>query len=151
MAELRNFIKNFNFEIEVNGRQQVIVQDVQEPTQEAEISEHGGANGPVKTPGRAMISELVITCLQRSDDRDAWFDTLYNRVQNRRTGTGSLWEDITQRIVVRKLAPNGRVVSVNEYLGCWLQKVEPGALSRTSSDNFNFVLTFVVNEKRVLL
>lgn len=146
MANVANPAKVFNFRVEMDGKDQWEVQEVNIPDTEVEVVEHGDANSKVKTAGMIKVGDLVMKNLVPLPlGSDADWDWLM-KVQNPTTGSGQLPDEYKKVIIIKQLLPDNKT-TVQSWvcIGTFPKKISNTPFSRTSSENRIKELTLSVD------
>lgn len=149
MASVENPIKVFKFQIEMDGLLQMEAQTMTLPTMEIEATEHGDTNHSIKTPGRIIVGDLVMTKLKPVEGNNNVGLNWMLQCQDAMTGGGALPVDCKRTVIIRELDPSG-VVAVNSYLciGVFPKRIEWNDKDRSSSDNVIETVTYSVDRMR---
>jgi hypothetical protein len=125
MSGLATPRKNFRFMLELDGSNAFLIQEIQAPTVELAVIEHGApANDPnSKTPGKLKIGELVIKRLKPALFADTWVEDWMAQAM-----AGTI-QSFYKTGFLKHLGPDGVSVVQNYFLGdVWPSKNEPGNL-----------------------
>lgn len=138
MAGVQNTVKAFQFAIEIDGIDQMLIQEVKQPEVERGSVEHGAEDHNIKTAGGKQVSdaELKMVIPAPTSDRWAW-DWL------QKTGN-SLAEDYKKDVVFKILNPNGRALEGYLWKGVWVKKVA-NSEGKRGNQNENMLRTVTLS------
>jgi phage tail-like protein len=146
MALYDNTRKSFQFAVDVDGIEQLSIQKITGLSIETDAVAHGEGNSDVFTPGRKKYGDIVMERIKTSGTAD---NTLWTLIQ--RSGLG-LASDTKRTITIRQLDPNLQTtIGTWVAYGAWVQKVELGELSRTSTDNVMETITWKIDKLEILV
>ena len=142
MSGTANTVKIFQFAIEIDGLDQMLVQEVKHPEVERGKVEHGAEDYNVKTAGGKSVSDAELKKLVPAPASDSWAWDWMQKAGN------SLAEDYKKDIVVKELAPDGNT-TINAWLweGCWVSKPARSDYKRgNQNENVLETVTIVVDD-----
>lgn len=140
MSGLANARKNFRYTLEIDGVNMFQVQEVQAPTVEFPVLEHGAPiNMPnAKSPGKMKVSELVVKKLCPGLAADVWAWNWFA------AGIAGVYNDWSKVGFLKHHGPDGVSTIQTFFLGnIWPSKIEPSNLvSMGDGENFIETVTF---------
>ena len=134
-----NPLKQFNFDIEIDGYVQFSAQEVTLPKATIAKVEHGEGGVKKNTPGTTSFEDLTINMLMLSPRADGWAVTWFNNVRN---GAPSQY---LKNVVIRMKDNDGKTVVTKEYEECWVTSLGGETLSQTGDENVISEVVVVVN------
>lgn len=144
-----NPIKIFNYAIEIDGIDALLMQDVKEPETEVGAVKHGVGNYDEKTAGGVATSDAeikkLISALPLDDETWNWLFA----AQNPHTNSGGLESDYKKDIIFKKLAPNGAVLKAFIWEGSWVRKIS-NSNWKQGEQNENAIETLTISVDKVL-
>lgn len=131
--------KVFRFRVEIEGKDEFYIQEVQKPEVEIEKVEHGATNYNIKTAGGIKVGDAVLKMIKPASTNDSWSWNWLTTAQNMTTGGGGNSLDYKREVIFRELAPDGVTVTDSWlWSGCWVFKVKH-ADSKRGSQNENSI------------
>lgn len=143
-----NATKVFNFAIEIEGLDQMLVQELKKPEVELGAVTHGAVNYDIKTAGGVSVSDAELRKIKPAPQGDSWAWDWLNTAQNMNTETGGLAEQYKKDVVVKELSPNGTTLNAWLWEGAWVRKVSENDNKR-GNQNENIVETCTISVDRV--
>lgn len=140
--------KIYNFGIEVNGVDVLLIQDVKVPEIEVGAVEHGATNYNEKTAGGVAVSDAELQKIMPVGDGDSWaWDWLHEGADM--FAGGKLPEDYKRDLIFKEFAPDGITV-LDSYLweGCFCKKITRTNFVR-GNQNENTIDTIMLSVDRV--
>lgn len=128
--------KVFRFALEIDGVDQLLIQDVKKPEKEYGKVVHGGENGKeIKTAGGQTISDGELQKIKSADVGDSWAWDLMEKAAK------GLPVDYKFDAVFKEYAPDG-VTTLNRWLweGVWVFKTSDSNYKR-GAQNENVIET----------
>lgn len=143
-----NASKVFSFAIEIEGVDQILIQDVKFPDVEVGKVEHGATNYNIKTAGGVTVGDAELQKIKPAPEGDSWAWEFLTKAQDAFNG-GSLAEDYKRDIIFKELAPDG-VTTLNSWLweGCFCIKISTSNYKRGAQDE-NIIETVTLSVDRV--
>lgn len=132
--------KIFRFVLEIDGVDQVLIQEVKKPKVEVGVVEHGVANGKTeKTAGGTTVSDAELKKIKPEGGSDSWAWDLMIQAQ---TGVAA---DYKFDAVFKELAPDG-VTTLNSWLwiGCFIKSPEDAEFKK-GIQNENLIETVMIS------
>lgn len=144
-------IKVFNFAIEINGINQLLIQEVQKPSVSVQAAEHGDYNSTIKTPGGVEVGDAELKMVKPAPEGDISVWAWLNLAQDMNTKSGGLSGEYSKDIIFKELSPRGIAVSIWLWEGCWVKEIsEDNYVRGNQSDNVIQTVTLSVNKvKRI--
>lgn len=135
--------KVFNFAIEIDGIDQILIQDVKKPENEIGAVAHGVEDGfDEKTAGGTTVSDAELQKIKPADTGDSWaWDWLT-------TAQTSLPSNYKKDVVFKEYGPNNVVLNRWLWEGCWVRKVSESNYKRGNKSE-NTIETVTVSVDRV--
>ena len=134
--------KVFDYSIEIDGVDELYVQNIEIPELSFEIVEHGAAgNQPnKKTAGKATVGDLVIEKLLPANTPDF---TSYDWYAQVLSGQPALYA----RTGLLKQMNSGSLTPVRIFLftDAWISKIETTAFNAQNSENMKETMTLSIN------
>lgn len=144
----QNAAKVFQFAIEIDGLDQMLVQELKRPEVEVGVVEHGATNYNIKTAGGVAVSAAELRKIKPAVGGDKWAWDWLNKAQNMNTGQGGLASAYKKDIVVKELSPTGSTISAWLWEGAWVSKIAPSDNKR-GNQNENVIETCTIQVDRV--
>ena len=145
---LGNALKVFGFVLEIDGVDQILIQDVKFPDVEIGKVEHGATNYNVKTAGGVTVGDAELQKIKAAPEGDSWAWEWATSAQDAFAG-GGLTEDFKRDVIFKEMAPDG-VTTINSWLweGCWVMKISTSNYKRGAQDE-NVLETLTLSVDRV--
>lgn len=139
--------KVFQFGIEIDGVDQLLIQDVKKPEAEIGAVEHGASNHNIKTAGGVAVSDAELQGVKSAPLGDNWAWDWLQSAQDMESGTGGLSEDYKKDVIFKEFGPGGTPVSIEIWEGAWVRKVSPSNFKRgNQSENVIETVTMSVDK-----
>jgi len=136
--------KNYNFVIEVDGIEQLVIQKVTTPTVSYQEHKHGigGDNPDIKTPGKKIVGDLVIEGVKEAPAGDG---NLWKMMQKQQGQT--YWKIVRNGYLIEK-DNNGKIVQRFEFVDLWLKEIPGGEYVTGEDGSANLIrkATFSVHD-----
>lgn len=132
--------KIFRFALEINGVDELLIQEVKKPKVEVGSVTHGGPNGKdIKTAGGTTISDAEIRKIKSAGVSDSWAWDLMVQAQQ---GVEAAYKFDA---VLKELAEDG-VTTLNSWLweGCFVKSPEDSDFKR-GVQNENIIETVMIS------
>lgn len=143
-----NPTKQFQFSLEIDGLEQLLVQEMTLPDYTVDEVEHGEGNVIFRTPGMARFGDITLSKLMKGANPDSFVDDLIRQVQDWQTGGGQPPQVYLKTLVVRVKDNTGATIKSYEFTDCWIKQKTGISLSRTTSDNIMEEAVLVCNGYR---
>lgn len=144
MAIEGNMRQNQLFIIEINGMDELEIQEFTIPDVELQIITHGAGIGrpDKKTPGKRKVGEATFKKVAPVAGIDSWAWTRLEAASN--SGSIAYFENITLKV----MNENGsRTIARYQMLNCWVQKIAGQAFKREGdSENLIQEITLAVED-----
>lgn len=140
--------KIFNFVIEIEGIDQMLLQEVKPPEVEIGAVPHGAFNYDVKTAGGVAVSDAELRKITMAPAGDRWAFDWMSQAQSTQTGTGGLPEAYKRNVVFKQMGANGVAVKAELWIGCWVRKSVTSDFKR-GNQNENVIETVTLSVDRV--
>lgn len=127
-----NAQKIFNFAIEIDGVDQLLIQEVKMPETEVGVVEHGASNHNIKTPGGVAVSAAELKKIKPATSSDDFVWDWLEGAQNMNTGSGGL--NYKRTVVFKELGPTGNVLNAWLWRGAWCSKHSTSDFKRGKQD-----------------
>ena len=138
MAGVQNTVKTFQFAIERDGIDQMLIQEVKQPEVERGSVEHGAEDYNIKTAGGKQISDAELKIVIPAPEGEDWAWNWLKKSGN------SLAEDYKKDVVFKVLDPKGRGIEGYLWKGVWVKKVSTSEGKR-GNQNENMMRTVTLS------
>ena len=138
MAGVQNTVKTFQFAIEIDGIDQMLIQEVKQPEVERGSVEHGAEDYNIKTAGGKQISDAELKMVIPAPEGEDWAWNWLKKSGN------SLAEDYKKDVVFKVLDPKGRAIEGYLWKGVWVKKVSTSEGKR-GNQNENMMRTVTLS------
>lgn len=141
-----NARKVFNFAIEIDGIDQLLIQDVKKPEVELGEVSHGAENGKEKkTAGGTTVSNAELQKIKPAPQSDKWAFDWMKKAQT------SLSQDYKKDVIFKELGPNGETLDAELWVGAWVKKSSASNFKRgNQNENVIETVTLVVDDVQQL-
>ncbi len=142
MAGKADARKVFNFRIEIQGVDQLLIQTVKRPEIELGAVEHGGDDMNIKTAGGMSVSDAELTKIMDLPNSDNWG---WNWLTSAR---GSLAANYKRDVIFKEMHPDGVTpLSIELWKGAWCKKLTKSDFKRgVQNENTMETATISVDE-----
>lgn len=140
--------KIFQFVIEIDGIDQMLIQTVKRPKKTVGKVAHGGFNHDIKTAGGIEVSDAELEHIVPSDEGDSWAWDWMNEAQDDATLTGKQEQDYKKDITFKQVTPDGKVLNSELWEGCWPTSVEPSDHKR-GNKNENSIRKVILSVDKI--
>lgn len=135
-----NPLKQFNYDIEIDGLAQFVAQEVTTPEITIGEVEHGEGNEKRRTPGMIAYGDLTISMLKVAPSADDWAYNWFDQIKN-----GSVPTTYLKNVTIRLKSEDGKTAKTIECKECWIKKLGGLTLSQTAEDNIMEEVVFACN------
>lgn len=138
--------KVFKFAIEIDGIDQILIQDVKKPETEIGAVTHGVEDGfDEKTAGGTTVSDAELQKIKPDDTGDSW---AWDWLTTAQTSVASVYK---RDVVFKEYGSNGSVLNRWLWEGAWIRKVSESNYKRgNKSENTIETVTLSVDRVRKL-
>lgn len=134
-----NARKVFHYAIEIDGVDQLLIQDVKRPEKEIGAVKHGAANGKdKKTAGGQTVSDAILQKIKPAPGSDKWAMDWMKKAEK------GLAEGYKKDVVFKELDPNGKTLDAEIWEGCWIRKSSHSNYKRGAQDE-NVIETVTIS------
>jgi len=141
MAGFANPIRAYRFRVEIAGKDQWAIQEVEPPEVGLSVIAHGGGDRDIKTASKKTIGNATLKYLKGLEDKEL-FGTLW--IEQCLKGLPSAYK---RNIVVKELANDGiTTINTQVWVGCFPVRKQRNTHNRLADENVIEELELSVDE-----